>query len=65
MRKLISQMFAPFLFFLLTLPFIPNVLKAQDNYNLSADPKAIVSADNARFTILTPRLIRMEWNENS
>ena len=30
-------------------------------YNPLADPKAIVTADNARFTILTPRLIRMEW----
>ena len=29
-----------------------------------ADPKAIVEAGNARFTVLTPQLIRMEWSEN-
>ncbi len=29
--------------------------------NLQADPKAIVSTDDARFTVLTPRLVRMEW----
>jgi alpha-glucosidase len=27
-----------------------------------ADPKAIVSLGNARFTVLTPALIRMEWS---
>jgi alpha-glucosidase len=26
-----------------------------------ADPKAVVTAGNARFTVLTPELIRMEW----
>jgi len=26
-----------------------------------ADPKAVVTLDNARFTVLTPELIRMEW----
>ena len=27
-----------------------------------ADPKAVVTAGNARFTVLTPQLIRMEWS---
>ena len=30
-------------------------------YDPVADPKAIVTVGNARFTVLTPRLIRMEW----
>ena len=29
--------------------------------NPVADPKAVVSLGNARFTVLTPELIRMEW----
>jgi alpha-glucosidase len=29
--------------------------------NPVADPKAIVTVKNARFTVLTPELIRMEW----
>ncbi len=38
--------------------------QAQNVSSLQADKKAIVEADNARFTVLTPRLIRMEWNNN-
>ncbi|HTW82057.1 MAG TPA: TIM-barrel domain-containing protein [Terracidiphilus sp.] len=30
--------------------------------NPVADPKAVVTAGHARFTILTPQLIRMEWS---
>ena len=30
-------------------------------YDPVADPKAVVTAGNARFTVLTPHLIRMEW----
>jgi alpha-glucosidase (family GH31 glycosyl hydrolase) len=33
-------------------------------YNSVADPKAVVQSGNARFTILTPRTIRMEWSED-
>ena len=29
--------------------------------NPIADPKAVVTVGNARFTVLTPELIRMEW----
>jgi alpha-glucosidase (family GH31 glycosyl hydrolase) len=32
-----------------------------DLYNPVADPKAVVVAGHARFTVLTPQLIRMEW----
>src|ERR1700675_2177930 len=30
-------------------------------YDPVADPRAIVTTGHARFTILTPQLIRMEW----
>ncbi len=33
-------------------------------YDPVADPKAIVTVGNARFTVLTPQLIRMEWAAN-
>jgi len=32
-------------------------------YSPVADPKAVVQSGNARFTVLTPRVIRMEWSE--
>jgi alpha-glucosidase (family GH31 glycosyl hydrolase) len=32
-----------------------------DRYDPVADPAAIVKFGNARFTVLTPQLIRMEW----
>jgi alpha-glucosidase len=31
-------------------------------YNSAADPKAVVIVGHARFTVLTPQLIRMEWS---
>ena len=34
---------------------------ADEATNPVADPKAIVTLGNARFTVLTPQLIRMEW----
>ncbi|MGB6545680.1 MAG: TIM-barrel domain-containing protein [Candidatus Acidiferrales bacterium] len=30
-------------------------------YDPVADPRAVVTLRNARFTVLTPRLVRMEW----
>lgn len=30
-----------------------------------ADPRAVVVAGNARFTVLTPELIRMEWSDKA
>jgi alpha-glucosidase len=32
-----------------------------ESNNPVADPKAVVTVGNARFTVLTPQLIRMEW----
>jgi alpha-glucosidase len=32
-----------------------------DRFDPVADPRAIVTAGHARFTVLTPQLIRMEW----
>jgi alpha-glucosidase (family GH31 glycosyl hydrolase) len=42
---------------------IAGLLNAQ-KYNPVANEKAIVVVDKARFTILTPRVIRMEWSED-
>ena len=36
--------------------------QVQPSDNPVADPKAVVTIGNARFTILTPQLIRMEWS---
>jgi alpha-glucosidase len=38
--------------------------EAEGLYNPIADPRAIVEFGNARFTVLTPQLIRMEWSAN-
>ena len=34
-----------------------------DNENPVANPNATVVCGNARFTVLTPELIRMEWSD--
>jgi len=39
-------------------------LRAQTN-NPAADPRAVVISGQARFTVLTPQLIRMEWSADS
>lgn len=41
----------------------PEIQQRQNegDYNPVADPKAVVTVGNARFTVLTPELIRMEW----
>lgn len=38
------------------------IASAQDNP--IANPNAIVTSNNVRFTILTPELVRMEWSSN-
>ncbi len=43
---------------------ISQVAVAQ-NYNPVADPAAVVTSENARFTVLTPSLIRMEYDQES
>jgi alpha-glucosidase len=45
-------------------PPIVHATEAEGLYNPIADPKAIVEFGNARFTVLTPQLIRMEWSAN-
>ena len=36
-----------------------------DDNNPVEDERAMVVEGNARFTILTSQLLRMEWNENA
>jgi alpha-glucosidase len=38
---------------------------AQLEGNAYADPKAVVVSGQARFTVLTPQLVRMEWSDTS
>lgn len=49
-------------FFLSTLLLTAFSAFATEEYNPKADPKAEVVCGNARFTVLTPKLIRMEWS---
>jgi len=42
-------------------PSVAPVVSLPGLYDPVADPKAIVTFGNARFTVLTPQLIRMEW----
>jgi alpha-glucosidase (family GH31 glycosyl hydrolase) len=46
----------------ITLPYAK--VSAQENNQAKADPRSIVLDGDARFTVLTPRLIRMEWSSN-
>ena len=34
-----------------------------NQYNPKPNPDSVVIANKARFTVLTPRLIRMEWGQ--
>ncbi len=43
-------------------PASAHATEAEGFYNPVADPKAVVQFGNARFTVLTPQLIRMEWS---
>ncbi|MGP8157647.1 MAG: TIM-barrel domain-containing protein [Candidatus Acidiferrales bacterium] len=48
---------------LVTLPLSRSAIAvAQGRFDPVADPRAIVIVGHARFTILTPQLIRMEWS---
>ena len=51
-----------FLTLVLALVALPTIVFAGNDPK--ADEKAQVVAGNARFTVLTPQLIRMEWSEN-
>lgn len=46
----------------ITLSLLPTVVSA--NEVPKANEKAVIVAGNARFTVLTPQLIRMEWSED-
>ena len=35
-----------------------------NQYNPQPNPESVVAAKNARFTVLTSRLIRMEWGQS-
>lgn len=35
-----------------------------ETYNPVANPKSVITCGNARFTVLTPEMIRMEWSED-
>ncbi|NYF88729.1 glycoside hydrolase family 31 protein [Tunturiibacter empetritectus] len=53
-----------FRLYLPALLLLTAAIQAQDpteNYNPIADPSAQVTLGNARFTVLTPQMIRMEW----
>lgn len=42
-------------------PAAATVQPPEASYNPVADPKAVVVVGHARFTVLTPQMIRMEW----
>lgn len=39
----------------------PAHIASPEVYQPAADPRAVVTSGNVRFTVLTPQLIRMEW----
>ncbi len=43
---------------------LPSVFARDRQDDPKADDRAVVVAGNARFTVLTPQLIRMEWSED-
>ena len=65
MAKTIKHMYARIICLFLLFPtFLSLTGRAQSTTaNPVANPSAEVVAGNARFTVLTPSLIRMEWNE--
>jgi alpha-glucosidase (family GH31 glycosyl hydrolase) len=42
-------------------PYAVGAAPDSDRFDPVADPRAVVTVGHARFTILTPQLIRMEW----
>lgn len=43
--------------------FLIFCIRIQGQYNPVADPAAVVTSGNMRFTILTPEIIRIEWSD--
>ena len=54
--------FVKFVVAVVAIALLPSLAIAADNPK--ADENAVVVAGNARFTVLTPQLIRMEWSED-
>lgn len=50
--------------FLVSAALVALTASASGDYEPKADPAAEVVCGNARFTVLTPKLIRMEWSED-
>ncbi len=50
---------------ILCLVLLATAAVAQLEGNPVADPRAVVISGQARFTVLTPQLIRMEWADNA
>jgi len=50
--------------FLIIIFSIFSIQLFSQQYNGKANPDAIVVSGNARFTVLTPHIIRMEWSED-
>lgn len=48
---------------LLSFACLALMAKAQDNYEPKADPKAVVVSGCARFTVLTPQMIRIQYSK--
>src|SRR5580658_8101006 len=48
--------------FPLALAVLPSTLAAQQIYQPEADPRAAITSGQARFTVLTPQMIRLEWS---
>src|ERR1700678_340043 len=67
MRNLLRGIATLRLMFILGLflqtPLVKAVV-ASPGYDPVADPRAVVLAGSARFTVLTPQLIRLEWADD-
>lgn len=51
--------------FLVTIFCVASATMFAQEYNPLANPKAVVVSGNARFTVLSPRVIRMEWSSDA
>ncbi len=63
MKLFVKEFFRVPLLSLILVFAVSEVASAQQD-NPVADPKAVVIDGNARFTVITPELIRMEWSQD-
>ena len=54
-----------FHFFILSFFLVPQGICAQDEWNPVADPAAVVTSGNARFTVLTSRMVRIQYSSSA